>query len=57
MHTFGWWIMSNPRTRGLLDGSLIAVMADHGEAFGEHGEKHHGGSRLGTQAEDHLEQE
>jgi arylsulfatase A-like enzyme/Tfp pilus assembly protein PilF len=30
------------RTRGLFDGSLIAVMADHGEAFGEHGEKHHG---------------
>jgi arylsulfatase A-like enzyme/Tfp pilus assembly protein PilF len=30
------------RTRGLFDDSLIAVMADHGEAFGEHGEKHHG---------------
>jgi arylsulfatase A-like enzyme/Tfp pilus assembly protein PilF len=30
------------RTRSLFDGSLIAVMADHGEAFGEHGEKHHG---------------
>src|SRR6266480_6507208 len=30
------------RTRGLFDSTLIAVMADHGEAFGEHGEKHHG---------------
>src|SRR5712692_2080173 len=30
------------RNRSLFDGSLIAVMADHGEAFGEHGEKHHG---------------
>ena len=30
------------RARELFDGSLIAVMADHGEAFGEHGEKHHG---------------
>lgn len=30
------------RTRGLFDGCLIAVMADHGEAFGEHGERHHG---------------
>jgi arylsulfatase A-like enzyme/Flp pilus assembly protein TadD len=30
------------RTRGLYDGSLIAVMADHGEAFGEHGERTHG---------------
>src|SRR6476620_422061 len=30
------------RTRGLFNGSLIAVMADHGEAFGEHGENHHG---------------
>src|SRR6202162_2572994 len=30
------------RTRGLFDGSVIAVMADHGEAFGEHGEMHHG---------------
>jgi len=26
----------------LYDGSLIAVMADHGEAFGEHGERSHG---------------
>ena len=30
------------RARGLFDSALIAVMADHGEAFGEHGEKHHG---------------
>ena len=30
------------RTRGLYDNSLIAVMSDHGEAFGEHGEHYHG---------------
>jgi arylsulfatase A-like enzyme/Tfp pilus assembly protein PilF len=30
------------RKRSLFDSTLIAVMADHGEAFGEHGEKHHG---------------
>jgi choline-sulfatase len=30
------------RTQGLYDASLIAVMADHGEAFGEHGERTHG---------------
>ena len=30
------------RTAGLYDGSLIAMMADHGEAFGEHGEHTHG---------------
>jgi arylsulfatase A-like enzyme/tetratricopeptide (TPR) repeat protein len=30
------------KTRDLFDSALIAVMADHGEAFGEHGEKHHG---------------
>jgi arylsulfatase A-like enzyme len=30
------------RLRGLYDGSLIAVMADHGEALGEHGETTHG---------------
>ena len=30
------------KTRGIFDSALIAVMADHGEAFGEHGEKHHG---------------
>lgn len=30
------------RLRGLYDNSLIAVMADHGEALGEHGEATHG---------------
>ena len=30
------------RTQGLFDSTVIAVMADHGEAFGEHGENHHG---------------
>jgi arylsulfatase A-like enzyme/Tfp pilus assembly protein PilF len=30
------------RSQGLYDGALIAVMADHGEAFGEHGEQTHG---------------
>ena len=30
------------RAKGLYDGALIAVMADHGEAFGEHGERRHG---------------
>jgi arylsulfatase A-like enzyme/Tfp pilus assembly protein PilF len=35
-------LLSELRTRGLFEGSLIAVMADHGEAFGEHGEQHHG---------------
>jgi len=35
-------LLSELRTRNLFDGSLIAVMADHGEAFGEHGETHHG---------------
>ncbi|MCI4398912.1 MAG: sulfatase-like hydrolase/transferase [Acidobacteria bacterium] len=27
---------------GLADGTLVAVMADHGEGLGEHGEKQHG---------------
>jgi arylsulfatase A-like enzyme/Tfp pilus assembly protein PilF len=35
-------LLSELRTRDLFDGSLIAIMADHGEAFGEHGEQHHG---------------
>src|SRR6266850_1800409 len=35
-------LIAGLRTRGLFDGALIAVMADHGEAFGEHGENHHG---------------
>lgn len=30
------------RARGVYDQSMIAVMADHGEALGEHGEHHHG---------------
>jgi choline-sulfatase len=30
------------RTRGLFDSTVIAVAADHGEAFGEHGEQTHG---------------
>lgn len=30
------------RSQGLYDGAMIAVMADHGEAFGEHGERTHG---------------
>jgi arylsulfatase A-like enzyme/Tfp pilus assembly protein PilF len=34
--------LSDLRTRRLYDGALIAVMADHGEALGEHGEDTHG---------------
>jgi len=30
------------RSRGLYDQSLIVVVADHGEALGEHGERSHG---------------
>jgi tetratricopeptide (TPR) repeat protein len=30
------------KTRGLYQGTLIAIAADHGEAFGEHGEQRHG---------------
>jgi choline-sulfatase len=30
------------RVQGVLNGTLIAVVADHGEAFGEHGEHSHG---------------
>jgi choline-sulfatase len=30
------------RTRGLYDGAVIAVMADHGESLGDHGEDFHG---------------
>jgi arylsulfatase A-like enzyme/Tfp pilus assembly protein PilF len=30
------------RARGLYNDALIAVMADHGEALGEHGERSHG---------------
>ena len=35
-------LLKELRKRSLFDDSLIAVMADHGEAFGEHGEQHHG---------------
>ena len=35
-------LLAGLKTRGLFDSALIAVMADHGEAFGEHGENHHG---------------
>ena len=30
------------RSQGVFDNTLIAVMADHGEALGQHGEKTHG---------------
>ncbi len=35
-------LITGLRTRALFEGALVAVMADHGEAFGEHGENHHG---------------
>jgi arylsulfatase A-like enzyme/Tfp pilus assembly protein PilF len=35
-------LLSQLRMRGLYDGALIAVMADHGEALGDHGETTHG---------------
>jgi arylsulfatase A-like enzyme/Flp pilus assembly protein TadD len=35
-------LLSQLRVRGLYDGALIAVMADHGEGLGEHGEDTHG---------------
>ena len=35
-------LLTQLRARGLYDGSIIAVMADHGEALGEHGEDTHG---------------
>ncbi|MBI3474818.1 MAG: sulfatase-like hydrolase/transferase [Acidobacteria bacterium] len=35
-------LLSQLRVRGLYENSLIAVMADHGEALGEHGESTHG---------------
>jgi arylsulfatase A-like enzyme/Tfp pilus assembly protein PilF len=35
-------LLSALRSRRVFDASLIAVMADHGEALGEHGEDHHG---------------
>jgi arylsulfatase A-like enzyme/Flp pilus assembly protein TadD len=36
------WLLSQLRTRGLYENSVIAVMSDHGEALGEHGELTHG---------------
>jgi arylsulfatase A-like enzyme/Tfp pilus assembly protein PilF len=35
-------LLDQLRARGLYDGTMIAVMADHGEALGEHGETAHG---------------
>jgi arylsulfatase A-like enzyme/Tfp pilus assembly protein PilF len=35
-------LLSALKLRGLYDRSVIAVVADHGEAFGEHGEESHG---------------
>ena len=35
-------LMETLRQRGLVQNSLIAIAADHGEAFGEHGEERHG---------------
>jgi choline-sulfatase len=35
-------LLSWLRLRGLYDGAMIAVMADHGEALGDHGEATHG---------------
>lgn len=35
-------LLDELRKRGIYDNSVIAVMADHGEAFGEHGEREHG---------------
>jgi arylsulfatase A-like enzyme/Flp pilus assembly protein TadD len=35
-------LLGQLRTRGLFENSLIAVMADHGESLGDHGEEFHG---------------
>jgi len=35
-------LMDRLRTAGVYEGSVIAVMADHGESLGEHGEDFHG---------------
>lgn len=35
-------LLTQLRARGLYDSTLIAVMADHGESLGEHGENTHG---------------
>jgi arylsulfatase A-like enzyme/Tfp pilus assembly protein PilF len=35
-------LLEQLRAKKLYDGALVAVMADHGEALGEHGERGHG---------------
>jgi choline-sulfatase len=35
-------LLNKLREQSLFDGAIIAVTADHGEAFGEHGERSHG---------------
>jgi arylsulfatase A-like enzyme/cytochrome c-type biogenesis protein CcmH/NrfG len=35
-------LLAGLRTHGLYENAIVAVMADHGEAFGEHGERRHG---------------
>jgi arylsulfatase A-like enzyme/Flp pilus assembly protein TadD len=35
-------LLSQLQARGLYEGAVIAVMADHGESLGEHGEDFHG---------------
>jgi choline-sulfatase len=35
-------LLDQLRAQGLYQGAIIAMMADHGEAFGEHGEREHG---------------
>jgi len=35
-------VMKGLDGRGLLDSSIVVILADHGEAFGEHGERLHG---------------
>lgn len=35
-------LLDTLRKKGLYESSLIAIVADHGEAFGEHGEREHG---------------
>jgi arylsulfatase A-like enzyme/Tfp pilus assembly protein PilF len=35
-------LLQQLKTRGLYDGAVIAVMADHGESLGAHGENNHG---------------
>jgi len=35
-------LLQQLKTSGLYDGAMIAVMADHGESLGAHGEETHG---------------